>query len=57
MSVDPDEELIAEVDAEIVNENRDEVSHHTQSTSDDDEIQGKAIRDAIAAHMWSDYIM
>jgi hypothetical protein len=55
MSTDPDEDLIAEVDAELANQN---VSHenHRAPTSDRDEFAlGGAIKNSVAHQMWLNY--
>ncbi|XP_039686890.1 uncharacterized protein [Medicago truncatula] len=55
MSAEPNEDLIAEVDAELANQN---VSHdnHEASRSDMDEfVQGGIIKNGAAHQMWSNY--
>jgi hypothetical protein len=55
MSADPNEDLIAEVDAELANQN---VSHenHQASRSDRDEVAlGGVIKNSAAHQMWSNY--
>ena len=55
MGVDPDEDLIAEVDAELLD------AHHTAPTvsgticNDVDSRVGAMLRDNIARDMWIDY--
>ena len=48
MGVDPNEELIAEVDAEVANQNQTENKRHTRGNDDEDAIQIEIIRDHIA---------
>lgn len=55
MTIDPDEDLIAEVDSELANQN---VSHDNyQATRSDSEetAHGELIRDTLANQMWIDY--
>jgi len=55
MSAEPNEDLIAEVDAELANQN---ASHdnHEESRSDIDEFaQGGIIKNGVAHQMWSNY--
>uniref|UniRef100_A0A803KPA7 DDE Tnp4 domain-containing protein n=1 Tax=Chenopodium quinoa TaxID=63459 RepID=A0A803KPA7_CHEQI len=51
MSTDPDEELIAEVDRELLNSRR----RPRRNAIDEDTEKGKIIRDNIAAQMWNAY--
>ncbi|CAK8541444.1 unnamed protein product [Lathyrus sativus] len=55
MSVDPDEDLIAEVDAGIANQNVSN-DNHQGSRSDRDELAlGGVIKDSVAHQMWLNY--
>ncbi|XP_057545991.1 uncharacterized protein LOC130824982 [Amaranthus tricolor] len=51
MSIDPDEELIADVDRELLNSRR----RLRRNAIDEDTEEGKVIRDNIAAQMWKAY--
>ncbi|XP_056685325.1 uncharacterized protein [Spinacia oleracea] len=52
MGIDPDEELIAEVDRELLSSRR----RNRHNAIDEDTEEGKIIRDNIAAQMWIDYL-
>ncbi|XP_048501562.1 uncharacterized protein LOC125497893 [Beta vulgaris subsp. vulgaris] len=52
MAIDPDEELIAEVDRELSNRS---ARIRRNNVGDDDSEEGKIIRDNIAAEMWNNY--
>ncbi|CAJ2662521.1 unnamed protein product [Trifolium pratense] len=55
MSADPDEDLIAEVDAELANQNLSQENHQA-STSDRDEVAlGGVIKNSVAHEMWLNY--
>ncbi|XP_054824887.1 protein ALP1-like [Prosopis cineraria] len=54
MGVDPDENLIAQVDHEL-SRNHD-MDDQVASNQEDDYRQGSNLRDNIAAHMWHDYL-
>ena len=53
MSIDPDEELIADVDRELLNSRR-RLRHNA---IDEDTEEGKIIRDNVAAQMWKAYVL
>uniref|UniRef100_A0A803L9I9 Nuclease HARBI1 n=2 Tax=Chenopodium quinoa TaxID=63459 RepID=A0A803L9I9_CHEQI len=53
MSIDPDEELIAEVDRELLNSRR----RPRRNAIDEDTEEGKIIRDNIASQMWNAYVL
>ena len=57
MGVDPYEELIAEVDAELANSSDPNETHYSTRDDTDETSKGEKIRDSIAASMWTDYIM
>uniref|UniRef100_A0A803N8A2 DDE Tnp4 domain-containing protein n=1 Tax=Chenopodium quinoa TaxID=63459 RepID=A0A803N8A2_CHEQI len=52
-SIDPDEELIAEVDRELLNSRR----RPRRNAINEDTEEGKNIRDNIAAQMWNAYVL
>ena len=55
MKVDPDEQLIAEVDRELLLNTTHVVDDHVIQNQDEDYREGVILRDNIAAHMWADY--
>ena len=55
MGVDPDENLINEVDQEILNQVPETEEIYTRSNDVEDAKKGAAIRNVIAQRMWQDY--
>ena len=56
MGVDPDENIIAEVDKELENQCQTQQTTRAPRDTDEDAKQGELIRNVIAATMWSDYV-
>ncbi|WOL20472.1 hypothetical protein Cni_G29277 [Canna indica] len=54
---EPYDELVAEVDAELENQNQLQNESNVTRIDREDEIQGEIIRDGIAADMWNDYVL
>ena len=55
MGVDPDENLIAEVDEDVFHSLHERVAP-TPREDDEDARQGDIIRDSIALAMWQNYV-
>ena len=56
MGVDPDENIIAEVDKELENQCQTQQTTRAPRDTDEDAKQGELIRNMIATTMWSDYV-
>lgn len=54
MSIDPDEELIAEVDAELANQNVPHDNYRATGSDNEEAAQGELIIDDLANQMWTD---
>ncbi|GLT93660.1 hypothetical protein SLE2022_114420 [Rubroshorea leprosula] len=52
--VDPDEDLIAEVDMELRNQDNSQQAR-TSKEEEDDATRGEMLKDVIAADMWHNY--
>ncbi|KAK9269263.1 hypothetical protein L1049_001033 [Liquidambar formosana] len=57
MGVDPDENIIAEVDRELENGTQPREALRYRDNDDEDARRGAIIRDNIAAAMWNDYVL
>ena len=55
MGVDPNEELILEVDRELMEREHEIENPPRSATQDADNMEGERIRNAIAEQMWNDY--
>lgn len=55
MSIDPDEDLIAEVDAELANQNVSQDNYQGRRSDSEEVVQGELLRDSLANQMWTDY--
>ena len=56
MSIDPDEDLIAGVDAEIARQEASYDEYHTHRSNNDDATLGECLRDELSTAMWRDYM-
>ena len=57
MGVDPDEELIAEVDEELLSQNTELGEFYSRQTNDEEAKKGAALRNEIAQRMWQNYVL
>ncbi|XP_028768055.1 uncharacterized protein LOC114725688 [Neltuma alba] len=55
MSIDPNEDLIEEVDRELATQSESDNNNHERHGDNDEAVQGQLIRDTIANEMWIDY--
>ncbi|XP_057456053.1 uncharacterized protein LOC130747206 [Lotus japonicus] len=55
MGVDPNENLIDEVQREVASGSGFQEGHQTHREDNDDSARGELIRDNVAGHMWRDY--
>ncbi|XP_015938048.1 uncharacterized protein LOC107463704 [Arachis duranensis] len=56
MNFDPDEEIIAQVDRDLMNNVPEDRASRENIARGEDERRGEILRDTIAAKMWNDYI-